>query len=103
MRHRMKSFFICLFALSCVAALRAGEIQEAAAAGELERVRALAVSPASVNARDRGTTALHEAARAGHLDIVKLLVEKGANLNATDVSGATPLRLAIGYHRAEVT
>ncbi len=103
MPHRMKSLLTSLFALICVVALRAGEIQDAAATGDLERVRALvSAAPTAVNTRDRGTTALHEAARAGHLVIVKFLIENGAALNATDISGATPLRLAIGYHRADV-
>ncbi len=103
MLHRMKSLFTILFALCFGVALRAGEIQDAARDGELERVRSLvSASPNAVNARDRGTTALHEAARAGHLVIVKFLVEKGANLNTADINGATPLRLAAGHRRADV-
>src|ERR1041384_1376622 len=94
-------------ALACLLAVlwcRAGELQQAAAQGNAEKVRALlAAARNSVSVRDGGTTALHEAARGGHLKVVELLVSKGADVNATDFSGLTPLKLALGYRRAEVT
>ena len=72
----------------------AGELQDAAGRGDLEKVRSLVrASPAAISARTGGTTALHEAVRAGHLEIVKLLVSNGANVNATDFGGLTPVRL----------
>jgi len=100
---RMK-LILCLSALVFIcAAAPAGELQDAAAEGDLAKVRALIrSSPAAIHARERGTTALHEAARAGHVEIVKLLVANGANVNAKDISGLTPLKLALGHRRLEV-
>ena len=99
----MKSLCSLLAALALAASCGAGELQEAAGAGDVEKVRALLQSnPTALNARDGGTTALHEAARAGHLAVVKLLVEKGANLHAPDFSGLTPLKLAQGRRKTEV-
>ena len=72
----------------------AGELQDAAGRGDLEKVhRLVRTNAAAINTRTGGTTALHEAARAGHLEMVKLLVSNGANVNATDFSGLTPVRL----------
>jgi ankyrin repeat protein len=87
----------CVFAilLCCLLPAFAGELQDAAARGDLEKVRNLIRSnPAGISAREGGTTALHEATRAGHFEIVKLLVANGANVNATDFSKLTPLKLA---------
>jgi len=99
MNSRVLTILAIVFALWA----KAGEIQDAAKAGDLPRVRALVTTaPESVNARDRGTTPLHEAARAGHLEVVRFLVEHGATVNTNDVSGATPLRLALGYRRTDV-
>ena len=85
------------------ALLRAGEIQDAAAAGDLEKVRTLLkAKPELASARDLGTTPLHEAASRGHLPIVELLVTSGADVNALNSSKLTPLRVALGYDRKEV-
>lgn len=94
MRHLWLAFWLC-----CGPAVLAGELQDAAGRGDIEKVRSLMrENPAAISARDGGTTALHEAARAGHLEIVKLLVAGGANVNATDFSGLTPLKLATSQH-----
>ena len=75
----------------------AGELQDAAGRGDLEKVRSLVrANPAALNTRTGGTTALHEAVRAGHLEMVKLLVSSGANVNDTDFSGLSPVRLVPG-------
>lgn len=80
-------------------AVSAGELQDAAGRGDIEKVRSLLrLNPLAISARDGGTTALHEATRAGQLEIVKLLVTGGANVNATDFSGLTPLKLATSKH-----
>ena len=98
----MRHFLGTLLAFLAVAAT-AGELQHAAARGDLERVRSLVkAAPQSINLRDRGTTALHEAVRGGHLEVVKLLVTSGAHVNTTDFSGLTPLKLALGYRRSTV-
>lgn len=94
MRHLWLTLWLC-----GGLAVSAGELQDAAGRGDLEKVRSLMRSnPLAISARDGGTTALHEATRAGHLEIVKLLVAGGANVNATDFSGLTPLKLATSKH-----
>jgi ankyrin repeat protein len=99
----MRSALISVVLLALALQAFGGEIQEAAAAGNLERVKQLVNgNPTLVNQRDRGTTPLHEAARAGHASVVRYLVDKGAMLNVNDIHGATPLRLAVGYRRTEV-
>ncbi len=96
-------FLLCCLAVFAALLARAGELQDAAGRGDLDRVREmLVVAPGSINSRDRGTTALHEAARNNHLGVVQFLVSKGARLNEVDVHGSTPLRLAMGYGRKEV-
>jgi ankyrin repeat protein len=106
MEREMKRFVLgSLLAVGLAAWLpvRAGEIQDAAGAGDLARVRALLqAKPELVNQRDLGTTPLHEAARNGHLEVVKLLVASGAAVNVSDSSKCTPLKLALGYQRKEV-
>ncbi len=100
---RMKSFLSSVFMLLFAFTAGAGELQKAAGAGDIEKVRALLrANPTGISARDAGTTALHEATRAGHLEVVKVLVASGANVNATDFSGLTPLRLALGMRRLEI-
>lgn len=89
--------------LGCAFAGVAGELQDAAARGDINRVRALVKArPGDINIRDAGTTALHEATRAGHIEIVKFLVENGANVNATDFSRLTPLKLALGRRQMTI-
>ena len=81
----------------------AGELQDAAATGDLEKImRLLTEKPELLNRQDRGTTALHEAARHGHLEVVECLLKSGADVNATDNSGLTPLKLALGYGHQKV-
>src|SRR5215212_2188256 len=99
----MKSFLWIAALGFCVLTAQAGELQDAAAGGEIEKVRALLkTNPAALNNRDGGTTALHEAARGGHFDVVKLLISSGAKVNEKNFSGLTPLKLALGYRRMEI-
>lgn len=99
----MKSFALLLLAACFVAGGMAGELQDAAARGDLARVRALVqANPTAISARVDGTTALHEATRGGHAEVVKFLVTSGANINALNFSGLTPLKLALGYQRAGI-
>lgn len=81
----------------------AGELQDAAKAGDLEKVmRLLTEKPELLNQRDRGTTALHEAARAGQLEVVDCLIKSGADLNLADHLGSTPLKLALGFNHLKI-
>jgi cytohesin len=99
----MKSFVSALIAVCFLATGMAGELQDAAARGDLDRVRALVqANPTAISARLDGTTALHEATRGGHVEVVKFLVASGANVNALNFSGLTPLKLALGYQRTGI-
>lgn len=72
------------------------ELAEAAATGNLERIKTLLKREAKINARkpDGGSTALSEAALHGRLDAVKLLLDRGAKVDATNEDGNTPLHVA---------
>ena len=99
----MKSWVCALFVALFAAVSTAGELQDAAARGDLDKVRALVqANPAAISARVDGTTALHEATRGGHVEVVKFLVASGANVNALNFSGITPLKLALGYQRTSI-
>ena len=76
--------------IMCGAAL-AGEIHDAAADGDLVKVRALIEKdPSLVNLKDAsGGTPLHEAARKGHVTVVEFLLANKADVNARDATGAS--------------
>ncbi len=77
------------------------KIHEAAAAGDLEKLRKQLVSgflrrPADVDERDAdGRTPLHAAARAGQREVVEFLLETGAQINLQDTHGLTALGHAV--------
>lgn len=68
------------------AGLRAGEIHTAAAAGDLNKVRALLeADPTLLDAKgDGGGTPLHRACRAKQVAVANFLIDKGANPNTYD-------------------
>ncbi len=69
---------------------------EAAAVGDVERVRALVVQGADPDARaEDGATPLMRAARGGHLATVLALIAAGADVNAADPAGWTALARAV--------
>jgi uncharacterized protein len=99
----MKSFLCAAVVLVFAGSAFSGELQDAAARGDVEKVRALIkANPGIVNSREGATTALHEATRGGHFEVVKLLVASGADVNAINFSKLTPLRLALGYQRSAI-
>jgi hypothetical protein len=84
------------------AGLRAGEIHDAAAAGDLNKVRALLeADPTLLESKDNdGNTPLISACFAPPFYIPKVvvanfLIDKGANVNAKNNWGGTPLYVAI--------
>ena len=83
-------------------------IHEAAAEGNIRRVKQHLVEGVNVNAKFKdGWTPLHMAAEGGHREIVDLLIAKGADINATagagDGVGWTPLHEAAeGGHKKVV-
>ena len=99
---------VLVFLLSLrTADLRAGEIHDAAAAGDLNRVRALLdADPTLLESKDdrdqgnlKGNTPLIAACWGPGSDhwqatVANLLIDKGANINARNSSGATPLYFA---------
>ena len=72
-----------------------GALLKAAAAGDLDGIRARLDDGAAVDGRDKaGKTALHHALDGGHVDAARALVEAGARVDAPDKLGNTPLHLA---------
>jgi ankyrin repeat protein/beta-lactamase regulating signal transducer with metallopeptidase domain len=58
-------------------------LHEAAAAGDIEKVKSLLSKGADVNERDQnGRTALHYASERSHVEVANLLISHGANVNA---------------------
>ena len=69
---------------------------DAAASGDMARVRELLAGGASLDSVDEdGTTALMAAAFAGETAIVRLLLDQGADTNLQDESGLTALMNAV--------
>ena len=88
----------------------AGEFVQAAADGDLIRVRLFVEwgidkedkALVNVGGNSRERTALHAAARNGHLEIVQYLVGQGASVSSTDAAGATPLHAAVESGNLEI-
>lgn len=74
----------------------AGDIHDAAGAGDVDKVKALlAANPSCVSEREaNGDTALHVAAGLGMKRAAEALIDGKADLNATNSLGLTPIEVA---------
>ena len=99
---RPLTYGICLLLMSTT--LWAGEIHEAAAAGDLERVKALMASGTDVNEKNRyAATALNLAAGKGKVEVVRYLLSKGADPNVRDTFyKVTPLEWSMDSEDYEI-
>jgi len=80
-----------------------GELVEAAAYGDENRVRAAYQQGANVNGRNSsGLGALHAAAAGNSQAVVEFLLANGARINDRDGFGDTPLHKAINYGQPEM-
>jgi ankyrin repeat protein len=82
----------------------ARSLPEAAASGDLDRVKSLLSKGINVNVREWGSlkTCLHYAAANGDWEVAKLLLTCGAQVNARDAVGATPLHYAVERSHEEI-
>ncbi|MHB9134068.1 MAG: ankyrin repeat domain-containing protein [Armatimonadota bacterium] len=82
----------------------AGEIHDAAKAGDTVKLEALLKADDKLLTAkdDNGLTPLHWAAAAGKISVVQLLLDKGADVNAVDTSGRTPLHGAAGNGQKDI-
>jgi ankyrin repeat protein len=87
---------VTLVALAWSSLAFCGEVHDAAAGGDLGKVKApLKDNPDLVFSKDNGDTLLHWAARNGQKDVAELLLANKADVNAKDNNGATPLHRAM--------
>ena len=78
------------------------ELQAAAKAGDVARLRAAVGKGANREAKDSaGYTPLANAVCKGHADVAVALVELGADLEARDKNGNTPLANAAKFGRVD--
>jgi ankyrin repeat protein len=79
-----------------------GEIHDAAAAGDLEKVKALLkANPDLVFSKDnQGNTPLHRAVYGQQLNVAKLLLHDKAAVDATNNEGDTPLHIVVAMQLA---
>lgn len=70
-------------------------LNDAAAIGNIEKVKELIAKGYNVNTRDKDNwTPLHRAILAGHKEIAEFLIANGADVNAKNNIGAIPIMLA---------
>jgi ankyrin repeat protein len=102
----MKTTILSLFLLITLLCRPAfcGEIHDAAANGDLEKVKALLKdNPDLVSSKDNTSwQPMHWAAYNGHKDMVELLLANKADINAKDKNGMSALGLAAGKGHMDV-
>lgn len=98
MRHGILTFPVLILMLVTASLSASDTIHTAAAAGDLEKVKALLAENSELleSLDDNGRTALHLAALGGHAEVMDFLLVNGANPDAADKQGLTPLFFA-GY------
>ncbi len=78
-------------------------LRQAAALGDLPRLRALLAQRAAIDSRDpSGRSPLMLAVLYGRADAVDLLLATGADANAADANGTTPLQAALARNRSDI-
>lgn len=87
---------VCLTFILTTSGLHAGEIHDAAAAGDLNKVKTLIKADSTLldSKDDIGFTPLARACMAKQLKVANFLIDKGANVNAKAQNGFTPFLLA---------
>ena len=81
----------------------ASALRQAAALGDLPRLRALLAEQPDIDSRDSsGRSALMLAVLHGDADAVGLLLASGADANAADANGTTPLQAALARNRSDM-
>ena len=94
MNHYIKLLsVICLTILFTTTCIRAGQIHEAVAAGDLDKVKALLeADPSLLESKDNESgTPLMTACSTLQVEVVNYLIDNGANVNAKGRVGVTPL------------
>ena len=83
---------------------RGDELCEAAAAGDIDTVKALLIEDADPNARDRelGVTPLSWATLFNQVKVAEFLIQKGADVNARNRDGGTSLHGAAFLGHADI-
>ena len=103
---RSKMTFVCaLLAVMLTATCApAAPIHDAAAKGDLAKVKALLkAKPELINSVDgNGATPLHHAVAVNHKAVVEFLLANKANVNAKRTNGVTPLHIAAAMGRLEI-
>lgn len=79
------------------------ELREAAAAGDIEKMKSLIADGANVNANeDSHLLPLYAAIIEGQAEAVKFLIQQGANVNKTQAIDDTPLKAAVRAKRPDI-
>jgi ankyrin repeat protein len=103
---RIIAALVTIVTLGCTLHALCGEVHDAAADGNLERVKLLLKEePDLVFSRDtNGMTPLHRAVTQGRKDMVMLLLLDKADVNAkvNDNQGGTSLHLAVGNSHKDI-
>lgn len=88
-----KARLFLIFLIACLP-LGATDIQDAARAGDLPRLKALVeTDPALISLRDAdGRTPLHHALEAGRIEAAEFLLDRGALIGDVDARSSTPLQ-----------